>query len=266
MISRKAFFLLALALGVLGWRLLVWRRHAELRASVSCVSVRECVDLGYAAYGRKDLRQAYRAFQKAVELSPLNEEAYLGMARVFENQPNKKEVIRILSAFLQEHPEAHGARACRGYLHDVMGDRSPALEDYSRALAGSLATQLFVREQRGLYFARERRLRDAIQDFKWCRRNASEQWKFPYLLGCAWEDAGEEHEAVVQYRAALALMPREEWQRDALAHYILRIQAGRGVISLSKFLKDCCGGFSGEAEPPPGNGPARLPPPGFPQH
>lgn len=106
-------------------------QQAAYDQSIRQLSAMEWIEKGHAVFGRHDnFKGAFDAYSRAIELDPVNIEAYYFRARISEKNQAMSDYYKILSIEAKDS-EDHRIRA---WTYKELDQRDPALQEFGKAI------------------------------------------------------------------------------------------------------------------------------------
>ena len=90
--------------------------------------------MGHCRQGRKQIKEAIEAFQKAIDLEPLVEDYYLDLIRLLGDRGIWRVAIRVAERGVKQLPSSHRLYEVKGLSESMMFDVERSMQSFRRAL------------------------------------------------------------------------------------------------------------------------------------
>jgi tetratricopeptide (TPR) repeat protein len=97
---------------------------------------------------KKDKKKALAHFRKAIEINPLNSNAYIFAAYVTDALEDYPETIKLLDEAIKTDPKSYRAWVGRAMVHTILGNEKAAISDMQNALSVNLSQEVMFQAAR----------------------------------------------------------------------------------------------------------------------
>ncbi len=184
---------------------LVNQAQAECASAVNAgtAGAEAYICLGLVANGTGQYEQGARQFQRATDLEPNNDRAYMGLAQSYEGLNKLQDAEKTYRKAINLHPERTAAYNWLGIFYLDHGNYPGAVEMFSRVTGMAPGSQLFHSNLGAAYLA-EGRYTDAIEELQRAVKIAPTYYAYSNL-GTAYFDLRQFSEAARNYESALLI-------------------------------------------------------------
>jgi tetratricopeptide (TPR) repeat protein len=173
--------------------------------------------------GKQMFDQAIDSYQKALEINPEYENAYLGLGRVSIELGQYDKAARIYQLALELNPQSAAIYNQLGNLSFVQGNYDEALAHYQKAIK---LNQFYIAAYNGLglSYTGKGEIDNALSIYQQALRIDPDATVVRNSLGSLYMNQGEIEEAIFEFKESVKREPRNAEVRNNLGMLLLRIR------------------------------------------
>lgn len=189
----------------------VMTRQREFKNAIPILTKAITLEAGAEAYMSRglaffkktppDYQAAAKDFYQAQLANPTDENLYLWRAQCFQELEQWSDALREYDLLIELVPDNQGYFVDRGFIKDSMENEQGAVEDYNKAL--DIGPHPMAFNNRAMYFLREGRIEEAIEDAKAAIEADPELYIAQASLAEIYAHAGYKEEMLDSLKAAM---------------------------------------------------------------